>query len=107
MSRLSALALTTMLVLSFAAPATAANLDICKHRLATAFASMDAARVSAKSARLGDDSCAASRRHFLETVKARAVAAQCKSGGEREQELGKLDRAVETLNGLIAARCGS
>jgi hypothetical protein len=40
-------------------------------------------------------------------VKARAVTAQCKSGSERERDLGKLDGAVEDINGLIAARCGS
>jgi hypothetical protein len=104
MSRRFALAL--VFALSLAAPA-AASADLCKHSLAAAFASMDAARAHVKRAGSNDESCAAYRQHFLEAVKARAVTAQCKSGSERERDLGKLDGAVEDINGLIAARCGS
>jgi hypothetical protein len=107
MSRHQALALASMLAVSIAAPAAAGTADTCKQSLAAASASMDAARVRAKSAGAGDEFCAAYRRHFLELVKARAVTAQCKNGSERDQDLGKLDGAVEDINGVIAARCGS
>jgi hypothetical protein len=43
--------------------------------------------------------------YFLEVVKARAVTAHCKSGAERERELGRLDADVEHINGAIAGRC--
>jgi hypothetical protein len=106
MPRRFALALTSALAVSLAAPAAASTADMCKHNLAAASASMDAARVRAKSAGRGEESCAAYRRHFLETVKARAVTAMCKNGSEREQDLGKLDGAVENINSMIAATCG-
>jgi hypothetical protein len=38
-------------------------------------------------------------------VKARAVTALCKSGAERERELGRLDADVHEVNEAIAARC--
>jgi len=99
------LALTIVAMLALAAPA-AAGPEICKHNLAAAFASMDAARARVKSAGPGsEESCTAHRRHFLEAVKARALTAQCKSGAERDQDLGKLDGTVEDINGMIAARC--
>jgi hypothetical protein len=107
MSRHLALALASILALSMTAPAAAGTTDTCKHSLAAAFASMDAARARAKSAGAGDESCTAHRHHFLEVVKARAVTALCKNGSERDHDLGKLDGAVENLNGVIAARCGS
>jgi hypothetical protein len=107
MLRPVALAQMAMLVILFTVPAAASTADICKQSLAAASASMDAARVRAKSAAAGEEFCAAYRRHFLEVVKARAVAAQCKTGSERDQDLGRLDGAVEDINGVIAARCGS
>jgi hypothetical protein len=39
-------------------------------------------------------------------VKARAVTALCKSGPDRERELGRLDAEVENINNTIGARCG-
>jgi hypothetical protein len=36
---------------------------------------------------------------------ARAVAALCKSGADRERELGRLDADVEHINGVIAVGC--
>jgi len=33
------------------------------------------------------------------------MTALCKSGPERERELGRLDADVEHINGAIAARC--
>ena len=47
----------------------------------------------------------ATRLYFLEVVKARAVAALCKTGPEREREIGRLDADVEHANEAIAARC--
>jgi hypothetical protein len=102
-----ALALASTLAISAAVPAHAGVSDICKQNLAVASASMEATRARLKTARAGEESCNAYRRHFLEVVKARAVTAQCKNGSEREQDLGKLDGAVEDINGMIAARCGS
>jgi len=49
--------------------------------------------------------CTATRLYFLEVVKARAVAAQCKSGTERERDLGRFDVDVAHANEAIAARC--
>jgi hypothetical protein len=43
--------------------------------------------------------------YFLEVVKARAVTALCRSGPERERELGRFDADVEHVNEAIAARC--
>jgi uncharacterized low-complexity protein len=106
MSRLPALALASLLAVSFAAPAVANTADACKSGLAAASASMDAARARAKRAVAGEEFCAAHRRHFLEVAKARAVIALCKAGSERDQELGRLDGTVEDINGTIAARCG-
>jgi hypothetical protein len=102
-----ALALAFLLAISVATPVRAGISEICKQNLAVASASMEATRARLKTARAGDESCVAYRRHFLELVKARAVTAQCKNGSEREQDLGKLDGAVEDINGMIAARCGS
>jgi len=38
-------------------------------------------------------------------VKARAVTALCKSGPERDRDLGRLDADVAHINDAIAARC--
>jgi len=38
-------------------------------------------------------------------VKARAVTALCKSGPERERDLGRLGADVENINNAIAASC--
>lgn len=53
----------------------------------------------------GPETCTAAQRYFLEVVKARAVAALCKSGADRERELGRLDADVEHINGVIAVGC--
>ena len=107
MPRRLAWAFAPVLALVLAAPAFAGTPDTCKQNLAAAFAGMDATGARLKSARLGDESCTAYRRHFLEVVKVRAVTAMCKSGPERDQDLGKLDSTVENINTLIAVRCGS
>jgi hypothetical protein len=49
--------------------------------------------------------CTTTRFYFLEVVKARAVTALCKSGTERERDLGRFDVDVAHANDAIAARC--
>jgi hypothetical protein len=92
-----------------AAPAQPAQLQQtgCDQSLADAFTKVSdlQARVKRLGAAHGPEACAATRLYFLEVVKARAVTALCKSGPERERELGRLDADVETINGQIAARC--
>ena len=74
----------------------------CDRNLADATANVAAiqARVTA-----GPETCSVTQLYFLEVVKARAMTALCKSGPERERELGRLDADVEHINGAIAARC--
>jgi hypothetical protein len=49
--------------------------------------------------------CSATRLYFLEVVKARALTAVCKTGPDRDRELGRLDADVTHINEAIAARC--
>jgi hypothetical protein len=63
------------------------------------------ARLKGLDAKEGKDICTATRLYFLEVVKARAITALCKSGPERERELGRFDADVEHINEAIAARC--
>ena len=62
-------------------------------------------RLKGLDAKEGKDVCTATRLYFLEVVKARAVTALCKSGPERERELGRFDADVEHINEAIAASC--
>jgi len=107
---LSRLLLMLLLLSSFALPASAGMRDtpLCKQELAAISASLGES--SARAQRAGnnksDEACIAYRSYFLEVVKARSVAAQCKTGPEREQDLGKLDINAEQANNAIAARCG-
>jgi hypothetical protein len=96
-------------LLALAAPAPAGTLDQqCRQSLAAASAGMQASGAQVNTVRdKGEESCVAVRRHFLEVVKARAVAALCTTGAERTQDLGRLDGTVEQINGMIAERCGS
>jgi hypothetical protein len=91
-----------------AAPAQPAPLERpgCERNLADAVDNVTAlqARVKRMGAR-GAEACAATRLYFLEVVKARAMTALCKSGPERERELGRLDADVENINNAIAASC--
>ena len=63
------------------------------------------ARLKGLDAKESRDICTATRLYFLEVVKARAVTALCKSGPERERELGRFDADVDHINEAIAARC--
>jgi hypothetical protein len=98
----------TMAVL--AAPSArpeAPHLPGCERNLADASASVAAMQARIKSLGGADRSeiCTATRLYFLEVVKARAVTALCKSGTERERELGRFDVDVDDANEAIAARC--
>ena len=63
------------------------------------------ARIKSLTAVNASEMCTATRFYFLEVVKARAVTALCKSGTERERDLGLLDADVDRINDAIAARC--
>ena len=79
----------------------------CDRNLADASASVAAMQARIKSLSGVDRSeiCTATRLFFLEVVKARAVTALCKSGTERERDLGRSDVDVAHANEAIAARC--
>ena len=101
-------AMFTMAVL--AAPSArqdAPHLPGCDRNLADASASVAAMQARIKSLSGVDRSeiCTATRLFFLEVVKARAVTALCKSGTERERDLGRSDVDVAHANEAIAARC--
>ena len=87
--------------------ADAANLQGCDRNLAEASASVAAMQARIKSLSGTDKSeiCNATRLYFFEVVKARAVTALCKSGAERERDLGRFDTDVAHANDAIAARC--
>jgi hypothetical protein len=98
-----------VLALLAAPPASPAPAQLpgCDRNLADATSNVAAmqARVKVLASKEGQDICTATRLYFLEVVKARAVTALCKSGPERERELGRFDADVEHINEAIAARC--
>jgi len=79
----------------------------CDRTLANTSAGVAAlqARLKALGPSNASEMCNVTRLYFLELVKARAVAALCKNGSERERDLGRLDADVEHTNNTIAARC--
>ena len=85
----------------------APHLPGCDRNQADASASVAAMQARIKSLSGVDRSeiCTATRLYFLEVVKARAVTALCKSGTERDRDLGRLDVDVAHANEAIAARC--
>lgn len=89
-----------------AAPAQPATIEQpgCDRNLADAQANVTTLQARMKAAH-GREVCPATQFYFLEVVKTRAITAQCKSGPDRERELGRLDADVESLNNVIAARC--
>lgn len=94
-----------------AAPAKPAPVEPrpgCDQTLAGAMADIAAvqARMKNLSTASSAEACTATRLYFLEMVKVRAVTALCKSGPERDRDLGRLDADVEHINETIAARCG-
>jgi hypothetical protein len=79
----------------------------CERNLAAVNVGLSAtqARLKHLGAASGPATCSATRLYFLEVVKARAVTAVCRSGPERDRELGRLDADVEHINDAIASRC--
>jgi len=100
--------LTLLPVLASPAAAGMRDTEACKREVATTYASLDASANEVQSTMKGkrEDSCLAYRRHFVDIVKARAAAVQCKTGDERVNDIGRLDGAVEQVNAGIAERCG-
>ena len=90
-----------------ATAAAAAASPACKQNLAAATARVEKALAHIKSQRRDRaDACTAYRQDFFELVRAREMTAQCKTGAERDQDLGRIDLAVEDVNGAIAQSCG-
>lgn len=94
------------------APAIAGTRDtpLCKRDLAAVSASLHTAgaqvvQVVQVGGARSDDACVAYRSYFIEIVKARAVMAQCMTGNERDEELGRFDNAARQANAGIAERC--
>jgi hypothetical protein len=79
----------------------------CERTMADAMANVALwqERVKRLGAAHGAEACSATRLYFLEVVKARAVTALCKSGTERDRDLGRLDADVDAINSAIAASC--
>jgi hypothetical protein len=100
-----------VLALAFVAvaPAQAGSVDTsaCKRDLTAASAgvseTMTRLRGVTKARR--EEKCAAYRAHFLVVVRARAVFANCKTGSDRDTEVGRLDGTIEDINGVIAESC--
>jgi hypothetical protein len=51
------------------------------------------------------EKCTVYREQFLLAVKARAVYANCKTGPDRDADVGRLDGTIEDINGAIAESC--
>ena len=89
--------------------ATAGTIDNprCKRELAAVVATVDeAARLKPGGVRADEAACTGHRTQFLSLVKARAVIAACKTGADRDHEVGRLDGNVEDINTFIAQGCG-
>jgi len=95
------------LLMAPASPAAPAEQPGCERTVANANASVAAlqARVKSAGSARGGETCKITRLYFLEVVKARAIIAVCKTGPDRERELGRLDADVEHINEAIAASC--
>lgn len=79
------------------AQASAIDTPTCKRALATLSTS------ATKPA--GEAICSTHRQTLLDTVRTRAVIAACKNGLEREQDVARLDGAIETINVAVANSC--
>lgn len=99
---LAALGLTLLPAL---AGAEIVDTPSCKRELAT-LSQRPGAPPQLKPAAPAEASCASYRTQFLEAVRARAVVAACRTGKERDAEVGRLDGRVEDINGAIAQTCG-
>ena len=90
-------------------PAAAGTLDTpaCKRDLDRASVGVTEAmaRLKVLPKVCSEERCAAYRQHFLVVVKARNVVATCKTGPDRDQDVGRLDGTIEDINGGIAEAC--
>jgi hypothetical protein len=102
-------ALLVALAVLATTPAAAGIVDTptCKRELDAVSASVTEVLTRLKSGpkTVAPEQCAAYRRQFIGVVRARAVIATCKTGADREQDIGRLDGAVENINSAIAANC--
>jgi hypothetical protein len=80
----------------------------CPQTLPAASARLERAIAAVKGGRPNEtaETCAAYRRNFFDVVQAREVMALCKTGADRAQDLGRIDLALENINGTIAKSCG-
>ena len=88
-----------------ASPAAPIEPPGCDRNLAAVSAGVATLQARVKSLKAGAESCTATRLYFLELTKARAVTALCKTGADRDRELGRLDADVAHINEAIAQRC--
>jgi hypothetical protein len=106
-----ALALAPVLVVALlcSRPAAAGTVDTpaCKRDLVAASAGVTqaATRLKGLARAAEEEKCAAYRQQFLLVVKARAVFASCKTGPDRDTDIGRLDGTIEDINGAIAESC--
>ena len=103
-------AIVAALTLLYSACAHAGTIEspACKRGLTAVSTGMSesAGRLKALLAKTrGDARCAAYRDEFLATVRARAIFANCMTGEDRNSEIGRLDGAIEDINGAIAENC--
>jgi hypothetical protein len=98
-----------VLILALSAPAAAGTLEsaTCKRDLTTAAAGVteSMARLKTLAKARAEQKCDVYREQFLVVVRARAVFANCKTGADRESEVGRLDGTIEDINGVIAESC--
>jgi len=105
------LALAPALALALLWPPLARAADVdspgCKRDLTAASARVSETMVRLKGVAKAkrDEQCAAYRAQFLVVVRARAVVASCKTGADRDSEVGRLDGTIEDINGAIAESC--
>ena len=84
------------------------NAPACKQNLTAVMARVDKVLAQAKNPRgARAETCGTWRQDFFALVQAREMTALCKSGAERDQDLTRIDLAVEDINGAIAQSCGS
>ena len=90
-----------------AAHAGTLDTPACRRDLVTASAGVTElpTRLKGLARAAGDEKCAAYRQQFLVVVKARAVFASCKTGPDRDADVGRLDGTIEDINGVIAESC--
>jgi hypothetical protein len=106
---LSRCAVAAALTLLYSASVNAGTIEspACKRDLTALSTGMSesAARLKALAKTRGDARCSAYREQFLATVRARAIFANCKTGDDRDSEIGRLDGTIEDINGVIAESC--